>query len=237
MNEWTSVFNSPYWLLFLLFFLFQFSLWLKKRLNLALINPTLITTVGLIAYLLASNTPYEKFNDASRYITFWLQPAVVCLAVPLYVQWQKIKSQWLAIMVSQIVGCVVGIASGVLLALWLGGSQQAALSVAAKSVTMPIAIEVTRNIGGVVGINSATVLIAGVLGQIVGLAFFALTQIKSPMAQGVAMGTASHALGIASIMHFGARYVAYGTVGLIVNGILTAFIAPLLVPVLMKMAI
>lgn len=228
----SNLWASPYWLLFLLVLVFQGSLWLKNRLELSLINPTLITTVAIISYLLASDTPYERFEQASGYITFWLQPAVVCLAVPLYVQWQKIKSQWLAIVLSQLVGSLVGIVSGVWLVGLFGGSEAAMLSVAAKSVTMPIAIGVTQSVGGVVGINTGTVLIAGVLGQMVGLAFFAWVRIKSPMAQGLAMGTASHALGIAGIMPKGQRYVAYGTVGLIVNGIFTAFLAPVIVPYL-----
>lgn len=224
-----SFFNSPYWLLFLVVAVFLFGFWLKNKTGMALINPTLITTIVIIGYLLFTKTPYERFENASRYITFWLQPAVVCLAVPLYVQWQKIKSQWLAIVLSQFCGSVTGIVSGVWLVKGLGGGDLAVLSVAAKSVTMPIAIEVTENIGGVVGISSATVLIAGVVGQVVGLTFFVVTRLKSPMAQGIAVGTASHALGIASIMHLGQRYVAYGTVGLIMNGILTAFLTPILI--------
>ncbi len=230
MENFSQVLGSPYWLLCLLLGVFQASLWLKNRTGISLINPTLITTIVVISYLTLTQTPYEKFEYASSYITFWLQPAVVCLAVPLYVQWQKIKSQWLAIIISQVIGSLVGIVSGVYLVKWLGGSESAVLSVVAKSVTTPIAIEVTENLGGIVGVSAATVLIAGVAGQIVGLAFFRKLNIKSPMAQGIAMGTGSHALGIASIMPFSQRYVAYGTVGLILNGVLTAFIAPIIVP-------
>lgn len=232
MIDWHAVFASPYWLLFLLVFIFECSLWLKNRTGYALVNPTLITTTCIIAYLFLTATPYAKFEEASKFITFWLQPAVVCLAVPLYVQWQKIKSQWLAILISQFVGSIVGIVSGVWLVKWLGGSEGAVLSVVAKSVTTPIAIEVTKSVGGVIGINAATVLVAGVVGQMMGLAFFAATRVKSPMGQGIAMGAASHAIGIAGLMSMGQRYVAYGTVGLIMNGILTAFLAPVIVPFL-----
>lgn len=232
MENWQSVFSSPYWMLFLLVLIFEFSLWLRQRTGNSLVNPTLITTVFIISYLFFTNTPYQTFENASKFITFWLQPAVVCLAVPLYIQWQKIKSQWLAIIISQLVGSIVGIVSGVWLVQWLGGSQSAVLSVVAKSVTTPIAIEVTKSVGGVVGINASTVLVAGVVGQMVGLAFFVWTKVKSPISQSIAMGSASHAIGIAGIMPLGQRYVAYGTVGLIMNGILTAFFAPIIVPFL-----
>lgn len=223
---------SPYWLLGFLGAVFWLTVWAKGRFNSPLFNPTLLTTIMVIGYLLLTKTPYETFEKASKFITFWLQPAVVCLAVPLYIQWQKIKSQWLAIIVSQMVGCVVGIVSGIWIVKGLGGSEVIMASIAAKSVTMPIAIEVTKSVGGVVGINSATVLIAGVVGQMVGLGFCAWIRLKSPMATGLAMGTASHALGIATLMPKGERYVAYGTVGLIMNGILTAFFAPIIVPFL-----
>lgn len=225
-----ALFYSPYWLLFLSLLVFQGSVWLQAKTGLIFINPTLIAMLVVIGYLLTTNTPYSQFEAASQFVMFWLQPAVVCLAIPLYVQWQKIKSQWLAIIVSQLVGSVVGIVSGVWFVKWLGGSETAMLSVVAKSVTTPIAIEVTQNIGGVVGIATGTVLVSGVVGQIMGLAFLKLARLKRPMAQGLAMGTASHGLGIASIMPMGSRYVAYGTVGLVVNGVLTAFLAPLLLP-------
>lgn len=226
----TELLASPYLLLGILGVVFWGVAWVKGRFGSPLFNPTLITTILVIGYLILTKTPYETFAKASGYITFWLQPAVVCLAIPLYVQWQKIKSQWLAIVVSQVVGSVVGIVSGVWIAKALGGSDVVALSIVAKSVTMPIAIEVTQNVGGMVGINTVTVLLAGVIGQMVGLGFCAWIHLKSPMAKGVAMGTASHALGIVSIMPLGQRYVAYGTVGLIVNGVFTAFFAPVIVP-------
>lgn len=230
MNELLA---SPYWLLLVLGVVFWLVGWARGRFDSPLLNPTLWTTVLVIAYLMLTKTPYETFAKASSYVTFWLQPAVVCLAIPLYVQWQKIKSQWLAIMISQVIGSLVGIVSGVWLALAFGGSQLVAKSIAAKSVTTPIAIEVTQNLGGLVGITTGMVLIAGVVGQMMGLAFCAWIKLKSPMAKGVAMGSASHALGIVSLSALGQRYVAYGTVGLIVNGILTAFFAPLVVPMLL----
>lgn len=228
----SELLTSPYWLLGVLVAVFWATAWAKGRFGSPLFNPTLLTTVIVIAYLLLTNTPYDTFKKASVYITFWLQPAVVCLAVPLYVQWQKIKSQWLAIMLSQLVGSVVGIVSGVWIAKGFGGSDVVLLSVASKSVTMPIAIEITQNVGGVVGINTVAVLLAGVIGQITGLGFCAWIRLTSPMAKAVSMGTASHALGIVSVMPFGQRYMAYGTVGLIVNGVLTAFLVPIITPYL-----
>jgi predicted murein hydrolase (TIGR00659 family) len=233
LNEFGELLHNPFFLLLLLVGSFQGCIWLRDKYRSQLINPTLMTTVVVIAVLLWLDIPWQSFEKASGYLTFWLQPAVVCLAVPLYIQWQKIRSQWLPILVSQVAGSVVGIVSGVWLSLHLGGSDELSVAIAAKSVTMPIAIEVTEKLQGVVGITATTVLIAGVVGQVMGIWVLHKARARQPMTQGLSMGTASHALGTVRVMSMGQRYVAYASVGLILNGVLTAFLAPVLVPYLL----
>lgn len=233
IEQLSSLKSSPFLLLFVLIGAFELSLWLRQTLKQPLINPTLLTTVAVILFLKFSDVSWEVFNEASGYLSFWLQPVVVCMAVPLYVQWQKIRAQWIPIMVSQFIGSVVGIVSGVGLVRLLGGADDSMIAIAAKSVTMPIAIEVTDVLGGVVGISAATVLIAGVTGQVIGVYVLHQMRARRSMAQGLSLGTASHALGTARAMQMGSRHVAYATVGLILNGILTAFLAPVIVPFLL----
>ncbi len=234
MQQWLSLgdelLTSPFLLLMLLIGVFELSVWLRQRTGQPLINPTLVTTVVVIAVLMVLDIGWSSFEKASNYITFWLQPVVVCLAVPLYIQWQKIRAQWLPIIISQIIGSVVGIVTGVGLVRLLGGSADSMVATAAKSVTMPIAIEVTTVLGGVIGIAAATVLIAGVVGQIIGVWVLHRCGLRLPMGMGLSLGSASHALGTVRSMQLGARYVAYATLGLILNGVLTAFLAPVLVP-------
>ena len=195
-----------------------------------LINPTLITTIVVIILLKALNIRWVSFEQASHHLSFWLQPAVVALAIPLYVQWQKIRSQWFPIIISQILGSLTGIISGVWLVRLMGGSEQSAIAIAPKSVTMPIAIEVADKLNGVMGITASTVLIAGVVGQMMGMGVLLFIKSTHPMAWGLSMAAASHALGTERVMQLGSRFVAYGTVGLILNGILTALLAPVIVP-------
>lgn len=233
IEQLSSLKSSPFLLLFVLIGAFELSLWLRQTLKQPLINPTLLTTVAVILFLKFSDVSWVVFNEASGYLSFWLQPVVVCMAVPLYVQWQKIRAQWIPIMVSQFIGSVVGIVSGVGLVQLLGGADDSMIAIAAKSVTMPIAIEVTDVLGGVVGISAATVLIAGVTGQVIGVYVLHQMRARRSMAQGLSLGTASHALGTARAMQMGSRHVAYATVGLILNGILTAFLAPVIVPFLL----
>ena len=112
-----ELFVSPFFLLLLLIGCFELCMVLRARFRSQWINPTLITTIVVICVLKTLNIEWQTFDKASSYLTFWLAPAVVCLAVPLYIEWQKIRSQWLAIFVSQLVGSFVGIVSGV----WLVG--------------------------------------------------------------------------------------------------------------------
>lgn len=233
IEQLSALKSSPFLLLFVLIGAFELSLWLRQTLKQPLINPTLLTTVAVILFLKFSDVSWVVFNEASGYLSFWLQPVVVCMAVPLYVQWQKIRAQWIPIMVSQFIGSVVGIVSGVGLVRLLGGADDSMIAIAAKSVTMPIAIEVTDVLGGVVGISAATVLIAGVTGQVIGVYVLHQMRARRSMVQGLSLGTASHALGTARAMQMGSRHVAYATVGLILNGILTAFLAPVIVPFLL----
>ncbi len=222
--------HSPFFLLFILIAVFELTVWLRSRTGQPLINPTLLTTIIVIALLKFLHIEWAQFEQASNYLTFWLQPVVVCMAVPLYMQWSKIRAQWLPIILSQCVGSVVGIVSGVGLVRLLGGSHESAMAAAAKSVTMPIAIEVTEALGGIVGIAAAAVLVAGVVGQVAGVWVLHQCGMRLPMAQGLALGTASHALGTVRAMQLGSRFVAYATLGLILNGVMTAFLAPMLVP-------
>lgn len=230
IEQLSALKNNPFLLLFVMIGVFELSVWLRQKLKQPLINPTLITTVGVIAFLKLFDISWDSFEMASAHLSFWLQPVVVCMAVPLYVQWQKIRSQWLPIIVSQVVGSIVGIVSGVWLVQAMGGSMDSMIAVSAKSVTMPIAIEVMSVLGGVVGISAATVLIAGVVGQVMGVYMLHQVRVRRAMAVGLSLGTASHALGTARSMQMGSRHVAYATLGLILNGILTAFLAPVIVP-------
>ena len=165
-------------------------------------------------------------------IDFWLKPAVVCLAVPLYVNWTKIRSQWLPIVASQAAGSLTGIITGVYIAKWMGADRDVVLSLAAKSVTNPIAIEITRAIGGIPAITAATVILAGMMGQMIGFKLLSASTIKTPTSQGISMGSASHAMGIAAALDRSRKFAAYASLGLIFNGVLTAALAPIIVPLL-----
>ena len=125
--------ENEFFLLALTFGLFFLSKLLQKKTGLVLLNPILITIALLIIFLKATGISYETYNKGGHLIEFWLKPAVVALGVPLYLQLESIKKQLLPILISQLVGCMVGIVSVVLTAQLLGASKEVIVSLAAKS--------------------------------------------------------------------------------------------------------
>lgn len=212
--------------------------WGAKRLQtltgLALLNPVLITIAVLICGLKISGLSYEAYSGSARMIEFWLKPAIVTLGVPLYLQLRDIRRQFVPILVSQLAGCLAGIISVVLIARGLGASTQVVISMVPKSVTAPIAIEVSREIGGIPSLTAAIVVCVGLLGSILGFKVLTLGHIGSPVARSISMGTAAHVIGTSRAAELGDRAGAYATLGLIINGVLTAILAE---PVLILMGI
>lgn len=224
MNE---ILRQPSVLLFLTLAVYALAIIVRTRTGNIFCNPVLVSTVVLIAYLKILGIDYAVYHNAAQFIDFWLKPAVVVLAVPLYQNRRKIFNQWLPVIVSQLAGSV----TGMYFAKWLGAEREVVLSLASKSVTNPIAIEITRSIGGIPAITAATVIIAGLVGQIAGYKMLKNTVVM-PSSVGMSLGTASHAMGIAASLERSRRMAAYAGLGLTFNGVLTALIAPLLIPVL-----
>ena len=138
-----SFLENNFFLLAITFGIFFFAKLLQKKTGLVLLNPILLTIALLIIFLKMTNISYETYNKGGHLIEFWLRPAVVALGVPLYLQLEMIKKQLLPILLSQLAGCIVGVISVVLIAKFMGASQEVILSLAPKSVTTPIAMEVT----------------------------------------------------------------------------------------------
>lgn len=221
-----EIFANQYIILSLTFALFYFVRRIQAQRHWILLNPILIAIVFLILYLKVTGVSFERFQESGKLIEFWLKPAVVALGVPLYLQLESIKKLWLPIVLSQLVGCLVGIVSVVLIAQWFGASQVIVISMASKSVTTPIAMEVTQAVGGIPSLTAAVVVITGILGAIMGFKTLTMGHIYSPIAQGLSMGTASHAVGASTAMGLSSKYGAFASLGITLNGIFTALLTP-----------
>jgi len=199
---------------------------LQERTRLIILNPILVSIVIIIVFLSVFNIDYASYHQGSKLIEFFLKPAVVALGVPLYQQLEKIKKQAFHILISQLVGCIVGVVSVVLIAKWMGASKEIIYSLAPKSVTTPIAIEVSKAIGGIPPLTASVAIVVGIFGGIFGYGIMKLTRVKNPIAQGLSMGTAAHAVGTSRSMEISPAFGAMSSIGLIVNGILTAILTP-----------
>lgn len=218
--------GNKFFLLALTFGSFFLAKLLQRKTGWIVLNPILLAIAALICFLKFSGVSYATYQEAGSLIEFWLRPAVVALGVPLYLQLRMIKKQWLPILVSQLVGCVVGLVSVTVIARLLGATPEVVMSLAPKSVTTPIAMEVSTAIGGIPSLTAAVVIVVGLFGAICGFKLLQVGRVGSPIAQGLSMGTASHAVGTSRAMEVSGKYGAYASLGLTLNGILTALLAP-----------
>lgn len=229
----TNPIENSYVLLALTFIIFVAASRLSNRIGNPLFNPILITIITLIAILSIGDIPYERYDNCGELISFWLKPAVVALGVPLYRQLRAIRRQALLIMLAELAGCIAGIISVVLMAQLLGASREVVLSLASKSVTTPIAMEVTEAVGGIPPLSAAVVVCVGIFGGMTGFKVMSLTRVKSPVAQGLSMGTAAHAVGTSMAISAGSyRYGAWASLGLTINGLLTAMLTPTILSIM-----
>lgn len=218
--------SNDYFLLTLTFGVYFLSKLVRKLLRLPLFNPILVSIAFLIIFLRVAHVDYEEYRVSGAKIDFWLKPAVVALGVPLYKQLGSIRREILPILLSQLAGCVVGIVSVVAIARMMGASTQVVLSLAAKSVTTPIAMEVTESVGGIPALTATIVVFVGIFGAITGFRILRYGHIGMPSSQGISMGTASHAVGTSAAMERSMEHGAYASLGLTLNGIFTAILAP-----------
>ena len=224
--------GNEFFLLAVTFGFFFLSKLLQKKTGWVVLNPILLAIALLICFLKCTGVSYETYHEAGSLIEFWLKPAIVALGVPLYLQLEMIKKQWLPILLSQLVGCLVGLVSVILIAKGLGASPEVICSLAPKSVTTPIAMEVSEATGGIPSLSAAVVILVGLFGAVLGFKVMDFGHIKSPIAQGLSMGTASHAIGTSAAMDVSKKYGAYASLGLTLNGILTALLTPMVLRLL-----
>ena len=218
--------NSEVFILMLVMGSFLFGVLLYKRTKIALIQPLLITIVIIIPFLKITGIEYQTFCEKTRMLNFMLGPSVVALGYVLYEQIGNIKGNVISILTAVFVGSVVGIVSVVLVAKAFGADRILMASLAPKSVTTPIALSLSEKDGGVPALTAAFVVICGIFGGLVGPIILRRLGIKSKIAKGLAMGSASHALGTARAMEMGALEGAISGLAIGIMGIMTALLIP-----------
>jgi hypothetical protein BACCOPRO_01910 len=224
--------GNEFFLLAVTFGFFFLSKLLQKKTGWVVLNPILLAIALLICFLKCTGVSYETYHEAGSLIEFWLKPAVVALGVPLYLQLKMIKKQLMPILISQLAGCFVGLVSVVLIAKLMGATPEIVMSLAPKSVTTPIAMEVTKTLGGIPSLTAAVVIVVGLFGAVCGFKILQVGRVGSPIAQGLSLGTASHAVGTSTAMEISKKYGAFASLGLTLNGLLTALLTPTILRIL-----
>ena len=198
-----------------------------------LINPVLIAIAIIITVLTVLHIPYQDYFAGGQFIHFLLGPATVGLALPLYKQVAKLKRLWLSISLALLFGVSLASVSTLLIAKYLGASHETLLSLAPKSVTTPVAMSITEQLGGVPSLTAVFVIITGIIGAIVGSSLFRLLRIQDDSVKGIAMGITAHGIGTARAFQISAEKGAFSGLAMA----LSALVASLLVPWLVSLVI
>ncbi|MGF1723903.1 CidB/LrgB family autolysis modulator [Photobacterium nomapromontoriensis] len=207
--------------------------YLSKRFQHPIINPLLISLLVIIPLLIWLKVPYETYFEQNKVINALLEPAVVALAFPLYEQLHQIRQKWKVIFSACLIGSVLSMITGAGIAVLMGADAQLTASILPKSVTTPIAMAVADQIGGVPSVAAIMVIIAGLFGAVVGYPLFRMLGIHAPIAKGLTMGTVSHALGTAKAAEEDFQEGAFSSLALVICGVITSILAPLLFPIIM----
>jgi predicted murein hydrolase (TIGR00659 family) len=203
--------------------------WVYKRTGLAWLNPVLTAIAALSAILVVTRTPYETYFAGTQLIHFLLGPATVALAVPLYNRIRKVQQLFGPLMIGLLAGSLAAIGSAVGLGSLLGASPPTLLSLAPKSVTTPIAMGVSEQIGGIPSLTAVLVIVTGIIGAVGAKYLLDAMRIEEPSIRGFAIGLAAHGLGTARAFMMDEETGAFAGLGMGLNGILTAVIVPILV--------
>ena len=206
---------------------------LAAKLKMSIINPLLVAMAIIIPLLLVLQIPYTRYFAGSQLLNQLLQPAVVALALPLYEQMHQIRARWKSLIGVCMIGSLTAMTSGTAIALWMGATPEIAATILPKSVTTPIAMAVSASLHGIPAISAICVLIAGVLGAVFGHMVLNLLGVKTRAARGLAIGNASHALGTARAAEVDYQEGAFSSLALVLCGIITSLLAPLIFPLLL----
>ncbi|AYH42462.1 LrgB family protein [Azoarcus sp. DN11] len=228
---WVYLSTTPLLGLTLTLLAYQGAFWVYRRANHhPLLNPVMIAVTVLVLVLTLTGTPYQTYFDGAQFVHFLLGPATVALAIPLYAQWERLKGMLLPLLVSLAAGSLTAALSAVGIAALLGASRESVMSLAPKSVTMPIAMGVAERLGGLPSLTAVLVMSTGILGAVCARYIYGILRIDDYAVRGFAVGLASHGIGTARAFQVNEQAGAFAALAMGLNGLLTALMLPWLLP-------
>ena len=204
---------------------YEIGLILRKKFKCAILNPLLFAIICIIGTLLILDIDYETYNKSAQYISYFLTPATVSLAVVLYRKLTLLKNNLKAVIAGIVSGVLASFGSIYLMSMLFGLSYKEYVTLVPKSITMAIGVGLSEELGGIVTITVASIVITGIFGNVIAEIVYKLARINEPIAKGLALGTAAHAIGTTKAVELGETEGAMSSLALVVAGILTVIFA------------
>lgn len=218
--------NSPLFGVTITILTFLIGSYINKKTKLAILNPILLSALAIIFVLNQFDIDYETYNLGGRLISFFIAPATVALAVPLYKNIRLLRKKWLPILIGITVGSLAGLVVIFVLCKLLGIDRTMLISLLPKSTTAAISMEISKQIGGIPYLSVVFTAVTGISGNILGEYVFRIFKINDKVSRGVSLGTASHVLGTAKAMEMGETEGALSSLSITVAGIISVFLIP-----------
>ena len=198
---------------------------LKKRFHIGIFNPLLISIIISIIVISLFHIDYDHYYEGAKYLSYLLTPATVCLAIPLYEQFSLLQKNSMAIIAGIVAGVFTSLGCIFGMALLFRFSHEEYVTLLPKSITTAIGIGVSEELGGYVSITAIVIVVTGVLGNVIAEGIFRLFKITDPIAKGVSLGTASHAIGTSKALEIGDIEGAMSSLSIVISGLLTVIFA------------
>lgn len=227
MKEFIS--SSSFFGLLLSLITYLLGLTIKRKFKYSFINPLLIAIVLTIVVLVLCNIEYDTYNSSAKYLSYLLTPATISLALPLYEQIDKLKKNALAILIGILSGVITSLTTVLLLSKIFGFPYEVFVTFLPKSITTAIGMSVSEQLGGYVSISVTAIVLTGVLGNVICELILKIFGIKNKIAKGIAIGTASHAIGTSKAMEMGEVEGAISSLSIVVAGIMTVLLVNIFV--------
>lgn len=204
---------------------YQIGTFLRNKTKKAIFNPLLVSVILVIAFLLLFKIDYENYNHSAKYLSYLLTPATVSLAIPLYEKLDLLKKHFGAIIIGILSGVLTSLVSIWGMSVLFGLSHSEYVTLLPKSITTSIGIGVSEELGGYVSITATSIIITGILGNIIGEFICKCFRINNAISKGLALGTSSHAIGTSKAMELGEVEGAMSSLSIVVAGLLTVVLA------------
>ena len=227
-NLYSGLFGTAFFGIVLTIAAFKIGMIINQKTKLVICNPLLISIIIVIAFLALSGISYDTYNVGGSMVQFLLTPATIALAVPLYRQTEVLKKNFKAIICAILSGSIACAVTMFALAKAFSLSDEVYFGLASKSVTLAIALGITEELGGIAGVTCVAVVVSGIIGAAFVTVFSKIFKITNPVALGLSVGTASHAIGTSRAIQLGELVGAMGSLAIVIAGVLTVVIAPVM---------